>query len=344
MKYFLQTVLIIFIATNTSFAQVNVESSTGNMSIGSLSAGAQKLNLFGPMTLRHPNTTDLGFIRFANSSNTQLGYLQFTNPSILNDAVFQLETDFGDIEIDAKEEMRFLINDNFRAGVNSSGLYLPQTKYLGWEEGVTRKAYVYYNGTNLYIENDETFGDLDIDTEDQMRLMTNDITRIIIQNDGKIGIATNTPAHTLQVNGNIGMTGEILGVSDIRTKKNIKEILYALEKVKSLRAVSYEYKDIDELNAPVGPQLGFIAQELETILPELVSLSATSKSEEGEEMHLKGINYVQLIPLLTKAIQQQDNNIQEIEHKLSEQDQLLEKQSELIKSLTLMIEKLSSEK
>lgn len=127
---------------------------------------------------------------------------------------------------------------------------------------------------------------------------------------GNVGIGIDNPLHTLQVNGNIGMTGDIVGVSDVRTKKSIQDISNATSIIKELRPVSYEFesKDFHNLDLPKGEQFGFIAQELENVIPALVS-NSTSTELNGVQTDLKGINYIQLIPVLTQAIQEQQTLI-----------------------------------
>ena len=63
------------------------------------------------------------------------------------------------------------------------------------------------------------------------------------------------------------------------------------------------------------PQIGFIAQEIETIVPEVVS------GQEGR----KGISYGQITPILTKAIQEQQKQIKELKSENSELKLRLEK-------------------
>ena len=76
--------------------------------------------------------------------------------------------------------------------------------------------------------------------------------------------------------------------SDISIKKDIIDIDYGLSTVESLQPRRYKMKADDE------NQVGFIAQEMESVIPEVVS---------GEE-NKKGINYGQLTAVLTKAIQE----------------------------------------
>ena len=79
-----------------------------------------------------------------------------------------------------------------------------------------------------------------------------------------------------------------------------------------LRPVSWRWKAHPES----GEQLGLVAQEVERVLPELVS---TSKDAD----QMKGLNYTGLIPVLVNAIQQQQSQIEKQEHEINRLKQLV---------------------
>lgn len=113
--------------------------------------------------------------------------------------------------------------------------------------------------------------------------------------------------------------------SDRRLKKDISALKYGLEAVMKLQAVSYHWKKSIDSKL----HLGFIAQDVEKIVPEIVSKSNISdaefeKSEKKGEIvtDTYGIEYTGLIPVLVKAIQEQQRII---EGKSLEIDQLREK-------------------
>lgn len=82
--------------------------------------------------------------------------------------------------------------------------------------------------------------------------------------------------------------------SDARLKQDISALNYGLRTVLQLRPVSWHWK-----NRPTTPlEMGFIAQEVEQIAPELVGRS----DDKAQTMHL---NYTGLIPVVVKAIQEQ---------------------------------------
>jgi hypothetical protein len=81
--------------------------------------------------------------------------------------------------------------------------------------------------------------------------------------------------------------------SDRVLKKNIKPIDGALNTVLALNGVAYTLKKTEKNS------IGFIAQEVEKILPDMV------EGEEGKKM----VNYGQMVALLTEAMREQQNMI-----------------------------------
>ena len=103
--------------------------------------------------------------------------------------------------------------------------------------------------------------------------------------------------------------GNVKGVSftstsDRRVKKNIQDFSGALDKVLQLNARTYYYnvEEYPRFEAEKDkPQIGFIAQEVEQVLPEMVLT-------DGDQVGLKGVRYGQLTPVLVEAIKEQQNN------------------------------------
>ncbi|MBK7010775.1 MAG: tail fiber domain-containing protein [Saprospiraceae bacterium] len=96
----------------------------------------------------------------------------------------------------------------------------------------------------------------------------------------------------------------------MKEKTNIKNIKYGLNDVMKLRPVSFEWIK----NREAGTKLGLIAQELKEVVSEVVVLgdgkllsdnNETTNSEEGRY----GVFYSDLIPVLIKAIQEQQEMI-----------------------------------
>ena len=90
-------------------------------------------------------------------------------------------------------------------------------------------------------------------------------------------------------------------VSDQRLKENVATLTGALDKVKQLRGVSFTWKDTEERGTDTA--IGLIAQEVETVYPELVDDGALPKDNDGNDP-LKSVNYAHLTSVLIEAIKE----------------------------------------
>ncbi|MBI2355374.1 MAG: tail fiber domain-containing protein [Deltaproteobacteria bacterium] len=155
-----------------------------------------------------------------------------------------------------------------------------------------------------------------------------------ISSTGKVGINTSTPAADLEVkesddanNGNGGIrivakansnhwtmnidpsndfvlnylgvwrawlsptAGAWVTSSDRRLKKDISLLPYGLAEILRLNPVTYHMNEQAETDRK---NIGFIAQEIEAVIPEMVSTGPNG---------MKGVAYSDLVPVLTRAIQ-----------------------------------------
>jgi hypothetical protein len=116
--------------------------------------------------------------------------------------------------------------------------------------------------------------------------------------------------------GRVGYTGNLVFVSDKKFKKEINDEISIMDKIKQLSPKNYFFDTQKNKNMAFSGKLqhGFISEELEKVFPELVeegyapSTSTNAKTNGKPEVY-KGVNYVGLIPILTKAIQEQQNEI-----------------------------------
>ncbi|MEM6515886.1 MAG: tail fiber domain-containing protein [Bacteroidota bacterium] len=120
--------------------------------------------------------------------------------------------------------------------------------------------------------------------------------------------------------GDVFTTGSYLP-SDEKLKENVSEELTALEKIKSLRPVTYNYRKITELNLSEKKQHGFIAQELTEVYPELtLDITKPVFNKEGERISyfsFKAVNYEGLIPILTSAIKELNGELLQLKEELA---------------------------
>ena len=130
--------------------------------------------------------------------------------------------------------------------------------------------------------------------------------------DGKVGIGTTNPGHKLQVGEDGDGTSAIANAwntfSDIRYKENITEIEHGLDLVSRMRGVRFNWKRSGKSD------LGLIAQEVEQVVPEVVSTDS-----EG----YKSIEYSKLVSVLIEAIKEQQSEIELQKRKIEEQKLLI---------------------
>ena len=119
--------------------------------------------------------------------------------------------------------------------------------------------------------------------------------------------------------GTVYASGQQL-TSDRRAKQNIRSLENSASYLLSLKPVRFDFNQevvsVEEDQA--SNKIGFIAQDVRTVLPELVYYDTLSD--------LYSMDYVSLIPVLTKGFQEQDSMIRC-------QQALLEAQAELIAEL-----------
>src|SRR5262249_7841566 len=103
---------------------------------------------------------------------------------------------------------------------------------------------------------------------------------------------------------------DFIKVSDSRQKKNVRAISQALAHVTQLRGVIYEKHEQGTAHArrDAGRHLGFIAQEVHAILPEVVF-------QDSKGMY--GISYTSILPLVVEAIKEQQQTIVRLQEELA---------------------------
>ena len=107
---------------------------------------------------------------------------------------------------------------------------------------------------------------------------------------------------------------DLVTTSDERLKEEIEPIEYGLDEVMKLKPVSYKWKDQAKDQERT---LGFLAQEVETVIDEVV----TDTNSEEETM---GVRYGNMVPVLIKAMQQQQEMIAKQARLIEEQARRLE--------------------
>lgn len=130
-------------------------------------------------------------------------------------------------------------------------------------------------------------------------------TAMFVANNGNIGMGNIVPAVKLHITGTMAATGDVYSsyTSDRNLKTNITIIPDALEKVNSISGYTFDWADGRDLSVFKLREAGVLAQEIQTVLPEAVTL---------KESGYLGVHYDQLIPLLIEAIKDLKREIEEI--------------------------------
>lgn len=115
--------------------------------------------------------------------------------------------------------------------------------------------------------------------------------------DLRFGYSGTVP-FTMNSGGNAYAIGSWINGSDQRIKENVSTISGALDKLGAIRPVEFSFKRDKKATAD---HYGVIAQELETVMPNLVH---SSEMDEGDVQNIKAVSYIELVPVLVKAIQE----------------------------------------
>ena len=134
-------------------------------------------------------------------------------------------------------------------------------------------------------------------------LGTNNTQRILIESGGAVTINNLAGSGSRAVNASA--TGVLSASSSILIKENVENINYGLSDVLKLKPVIFNYIDKDKWGE--GKELGFIAEDVMDIIPE--STGTMNNSDIYFDLQ-------KLIPVLTKAIQEQQALIKALEQRL----------------------------
>ncbi len=125
---------------------------------------------------------------------------------------------------------------------------------------------------------------------------------LVILKSGQVGLGVNpteSSGNALEfVSGaHVTTAGSFVDASDQALKENVEDLPYGLREVNEMQPRSFDYK-IDGSHS-----IGFVAQEMESVIPEVVS---------GKDGH-KGISYGQLTAVLVNAVQELSDRVDQLE-------------------------------
>ncbi|MGN7885728.1 tail fiber domain-containing protein [Dyadobacter endophyticus] len=248
-------------------------------------------------------------------------------------------TDAQDLALrtSAIEQMRVTAAGNVGIGTNAptaklditnGDIALKQTFVLRWGGETDERIYadrdLGYPGANLFMESREnmvftidrnntastsnTVGFIWSTNSSWKEGIPQELMRLT--DAGNLGVGVVTPAYKLDVAGDINASASVRAngvvlTSDARLKRNISHTKHGLSTVMALNPVQYEKKNSIKDTKYDRHEIGFIAQEVAKVLPSLVT--------EGKDADKTlGVSYTELIPVLTKAIQEQQAQIESL--------------------------------
>src|SRR5262249_28823906 len=124
---------------------------------------------------------------------------------------------------------------------------------------------------------------------------------------------SNTTGYAGYFNGRVRVTGDLTvngtfsNPSDAALKTDVAPLTYGLEEVRGVEPVSWHWAD----RPGEGRRMGVIAQDLERILPELVVHDCDPDAPLG-------VDTLGLVPVLVKALQEEDALVRDLSRRLSE--------------------------
>jgi hypothetical protein len=259
---------------------------SGNLTVNGITVGKGKSTL-----TNSSNTTNTAFGRETLSSNVSSGAIIGTYNTAIGFRTLRSNTSGNFNTASGTSALRGNTTGNNNTGTGESALFSNTT-------GSNNTAI----GMNA-LQNNET-GTLNtaIGFDAGVSSSNKDLTNTTAIGNGARVTASNTiqlgNASVTTIGGQVAWTA----ASDSRIKKNIVNSNYGLSTVLKLRPVEYNLISNDL------KQVGFIAQEVQKLVPEVV----TGKEGDLSKGEILGITYSNLVPVLTKAIQEQQKQIEEL--------------------------------
>lgn len=127
----------------------------------------------------------------------------------------------------------------------------------------------------------------------------------------------NFTTKAFRINGDVEYTGTLGTVSDIRLKENITALGDVMEYINQISGVYFDWKQSDTIGLMLKPgrQIGVIAQDVEKVYPELVTVN---------DLGYKTVDYSKLTPVLLEAVKTQQKIIESQNSRIEKLELLME--------------------
>lgn len=113
--------------------------------------------------------------------------------------------------------------------------------------------------------------------------------------------------------------------SDKRLKQNVNPLSNTLSSILQLQGVSFYWEEnlVHQLNLPNARQVGFIAQEVEQVYPELVA---------NDSLGYKSVDYAMFSPILVEAIKEQQTQLNDLQQQNSQLEERIDELEKLVQA------------
>jgi hypothetical protein len=266
-----------------------------------------------------------GFLIDTTSANTPFSIIQKVSrvaDANLNDGASQPTASFAVVQENNFSGESSATNNNCHPGFVFQADYYTELETadnsIGWVQGSVP------SGSNIFTIGTKLTGVEAADFEDAkfnilgLEANTAGIGNTTKENQYTFLQAKHSSSIRLQIqhDGDIVSKGNItafgtsfLTVSDKREKKDICTISESLDRILELRPTKFTWKKTDKQD------VGFIAQEVEKIIPEAIEISRGFINTDNDQER-KTISYPKLVPYLVDTIQVLTKRIEELEKKV----------------------------
>jgi len=270
---------------STFNAGVNLAVSSGNVGVGTSSPSA-KLDVRGSSTYLVNATNPTAWVSVDSTLTTGSVYTQWNTTSSV-----------GISGTYTNHAYTFVTNNNERARIDTSGnLLVGQTAQTSAEKfGVTQSS-TSASSARFYASSTSYANDVVQISCARSGATTEYNALTVFDNNTTLKMLIRANGNLLNANNSYG------SLSDQRIKENIVDATPKLEKLNQVRVVNFN------MVGDAQKQIGVVAQELEQIFPGMI---------EEDRDGMKGVKYSVFVPMLIKAMQEQQAMIEELKAKVA---------------------------